>query len=160
MRNRSGACRISSNEDSCVQTSEPQTAGPLPPDPAGQGDLLSLTNTPGTGSFFGHIAFTVYQLYKRKIIFSAYVCIVFTECRCDMNHAGTVCQGNVRHRRLHNKLSYSVFCRYPLHSQTAAHTPCIPDLYRCRFPALHRRELPDSSAFSLPRTVSSRASAI
>ena len=48
------------------------------------------------GSFFGHIAFTVYQLYERKIIFSAYVCIVFTECRCDMNHAGTICQGNVR----------------------------------------------------------------
>ena len=37
-----------------------------------------------------HITFTVYKLYKRKIIVTSDTAVVFTECRCDMNDTGTI----------------------------------------------------------------------
>jgi len=42
-----------------------------------------------------HISFFIYKLNKRKVIFSSYVRIVFTECRSNMNNACTVCQRNI-----------------------------------------------------------------
>ena len=44
---------------------------------------------------FCHLTFAVYQLNKRKVISTSYLGIIFTKCRCDMNHTGTIGQCNV-----------------------------------------------------------------
>ena len=49
----------------------------------------------GKRSRLSHISFFINKLYKRKIIFPAYLCIVLTKCRSNMNHSGTVCQSNI-----------------------------------------------------------------
>ena len=47
------------------------------------------------GSFIQHLTFFVYHLNERKVIVSSYVCIVFTEGRCNMYDTGTICHSNV-----------------------------------------------------------------
>ena len=42
-----------------------------------------------------HFAFLVNKLYQWQTVTAAYLCVVFTECRCDMNNTCTVCQCNV-----------------------------------------------------------------
>src|SRR5699024_8341349 len=38
---------------------------------------------------------SVYKLYKRHIIAASHLGIVFTECRCNVNDSGSVCQCNI-----------------------------------------------------------------
>ena len=44
---------------------------------------------------FRHVSFLVHKLYKGKVIFSSYICVVLTERRRDVNNTGTVCQCNI-----------------------------------------------------------------
>ena len=39
--------------------------------------------------------FAIYKLYKRKIVVSSYIGIIFTKGRCNMNNTGTICHGYI-----------------------------------------------------------------
>ena len=42
-----------------------------------------------------HLTFSVYKLYKRKIILTAHAAVIFTKSRCDMNNTGTIAHGYI-----------------------------------------------------------------
>ncbi len=67
---------------------------------------------------FGQITFSVYELYKRKVILAADTAVVFTKCRCDMNNTGTIAHGYVVSQYT-NELSL-LFCM--LHSPAHAYS--------------------------------------
>ena len=47
-------------------------------------------------SIFRKFTLTVNKLYKRKIVLTSYIRIVFTKCRCNMYNTCTICHSNVR----------------------------------------------------------------
>ena len=46
--------------------------------------------------FLCQITLAIYELYKRKIVLSSYICIVLTKCRCDMNEQYPPVLKNIR----------------------------------------------------------------
>ena len=57
--------------------------------------------------FFRHLTLAVYKLYKRKVIFSADICIILTKRRRNMNDTSTV-----RHRNI--IVACDIMCIFPL----------------------------------------------
>src|SRR5574344_1192282 len=42
------------------------------------------------------VSLSINELNKRKIVFTSYICIIFTKCRSDMNDSGTICHCDIR----------------------------------------------------------------
>ncbi len=106
-----------------------------------------------------HVTFSIYELYKWKVVFSSNLCIILTKCRCNVYNTCTIAHCYIGQRMLRNMLSYAVFAIMTLqHLQIVEHTLYI--LNQCLYKSRRSCRLLVSSVPSLPRTLSSNAFAI
>ena len=68
----------------------------------------------GKGGFLGHMALAIYKLYKGQIVAAAYLGVVLTKGRRDMNDTGTITHGDIvsaGHIKALFLLLFSTLCR-------------------------------------------------